>query len=151
MSLPIIIRPSQESDRPFVVSSWVQTFKRGYVHSWLKNWKLGLYAKCLEPDRANPSTYMFLQTKLVNHLLDTASTVVACYADDPSLVLGFACGDVNTRLFHYAVVKMEYQRQGIGTALCDALRASSPGKWDADRLAYDLAAKCRKMWDGGLP
>lgn len=59
---------------------------------------------------------------VVERLFSASPVVVACLADDPSVLIGFACGDHTKHVVHYFYVKSDFRRMGIATAMLKVLR-----------------------------
>jgi GNAT superfamily N-acetyltransferase len=147
VDLPVVIRTFKESDRAFIVSSWVSTFKRFHVADKMHRWWLSHYAQALEPERPKPSVYFYLQSRYVNWCLDNLACIVACYHEDPDVIIGYVCADVDNHILKWVAVKPEYQRKGVGKALCQFATADN-SKWAVDDIAKDAATKYYKMLGG---
>lgn len=97
--LLIVTRPFNSDDRNFILA----TFLRGlyYGDTWFS-----------EIDKR---VFMETYNKVVNHIIDAPSTsiTVACFADDPATILGYAMVGSGTNL-HWVFVKKKWR--GIGIA-----------------------------------
>lgn len=113
--LPVIIREAVDGDRDFVFSSWLREYRK---------------SRRIE-DVGNDS-YYFGQHKVLEDLLQRSNTYVACYQDDPKLVLGYLCGEHFDRcnVVHMTFVKDKtrnydsYRNMGIATILYNAFIAN---------------------------
>ena len=122
MSLPIVIRYATADDVPFMVSAWVRTYTDSDAAKHLMNDSvLRRYQRILDPKRPQAPPYYALQTALVNNLLATSVSVVAAFEEDINLLMGFACGDPALAVLHYVAVKPAYKRNGVASALVEAL------------------------------
>lgn len=92
----VAYRLADETDRAFVISSWLRSYRRS------------LWARELDP-----RAYDGGQVGLIERLWPM--TQVAHPEGDPLTILGWACGDSN--VLHYAYVKGELRRAGLGAAL----------------------------------
>lgn len=96
--IAFVIRPAKGDDHPFIVDSFCMSF-RGQA-------------------RARSFGQLFLRDYkwFVRELLKRAECRVACLADDPDLILGWAM--VHSRyVVTYAFTKQDFRHNGIATAL----------------------------------
>lgn len=103
MSL-VALRPAKDTDRAFIRSSW------------LKSWQRAAPAM---PDSVYWSD--FGQSGLVDHLLNTYTTIVACPHNDEELIAGWCCYDVHVSptVLHYLYVQQAFRADEF--AVADAL------------------------------
>jgi GNAT superfamily N-acetyltransferase len=101
----IPIRPARDSDRNYIVKSWVRSMSGQFPYSRMSAKGVNKYAK------------------RVSALLDTGVTVVACDPENDDVVYGFACGEsgeylgVESPTLHFVWVRKPFRRNGIGTSL----------------------------------
>jgi hypothetical protein len=95
-------REATESDFPFIYSTWLKGLRFGNdvyglieQHSYFKN-----YHRVIEVILNRPDTF-------IN---------VACLADDPTTILGYAV--LGPGMIHYVHVKQAFRRFGIAKELC---------------------------------
>jgi GNAT superfamily N-acetyltransferase len=87
-------------DRKFVIDAWLKNYNAtGY----------GLYGMDTE-------VMLRCHRVIIDRLLNTYTTVVAYDPQDTRVILGFLCGDMypSSALVHYAYVRKDLRRQGIG-------------------------------------
>lgn len=101
-NLPIQIRPISQVDVPFVIASWLKSYKGAF------------FAKDI-----HPKTYFAGQHRVVSSLLQTCTTWVACAESDPTEIYGFICGEYQGQAFvlHYIYVKHTFRNLGIAKQL----------------------------------
>jgi hypothetical protein len=97
-SLPVSIRPAVESDRLFILNSFVKSF--GDSH----------FAQSLPK-----SFYREGHSRLVEALYPRCRALIACDPSDPDTILGWALTEGNVIQFCY--VRASVRRRGIATAL----------------------------------
>lgn len=97
------VREALEADFPFIYSTWLKGLRFGNdvfnlieQESYFRN-----YHRAVELILANPDTHI----------------QVACLADDPHTILGYAVLGNNSTL-HYVHVKQAFRRFGIAKELC---------------------------------
>lgn len=120
--LPHALRLGEPGDRAFVQRSWLCEHRFAPSTRFVEN-----------------AQYFADQHALIDDLLETSITLVACGADDPAHIYGFAVygpGDV----VHYVYVKSAYRRLGLADVL---LAAAFPGR-TRDRALY--ATHAGRMW-----
>ena len=93
-----MLRPMGPEDRNYVLSSWIEDFRRS-------RWA-----------RAVGGAYYSGHTKIVGRLLDNASTMLCVWKDTPDYILGWACTGPGARV-HYAYVRADWRRKGIAHIL----------------------------------
>lgn len=118
-------RPWEESDHAFIVDTWLSSVEpstagaraRATPYLLEKNRELG--------GIVHDAHFVHLRP-LVSEILSRVTVVVACMADEPSVVLGWCAAErhrTGCLVVHYVYVRPRYQRMGIGTALVEgALR-----------------------------
>lgn len=109
-----VIRPMGINDGAFVLDSWC----RSYMHS---------------PDMEgqDPDAYKIEMRNFLYALIPKCKTLVATAPGDSRSILGWACAEAPREaaglwVLQYVLVRPEYQRQGIATALTAPFRAASP-------------------------
>lgn len=129
LPVEIAIRPVEPTDVNFVLNSWLQSY-RDSLRS-ISNY-----------------TYYPEQQRLIGALADRAKLVVACDAETPSFILGWACGEPlevdGGLLLHYIYVKQGYRSLHIGQDMLRALGWRAGQEITAthwNRAATSLAAK----------
>ena len=87
--------------------------------SWMLNYRVG---NCPSPIKN------IGQRKRINRILkDTANSVyIACFAEDPDLILGYIVVNESLNALHWLYVKNKYRKSGIATALLGQLDLSKP-------------------------
>lgn len=106
MNDQIKIRPATQDDVKFI------------FNSWLKSYKHSKFAKPII------STIYFTEHhRIIESMLKNYETLVACNADDPDQIYGFANGDLIQGVFciNYVYVKQSFRNFKICTKLLLAL------------------------------
>ena len=99
MSDLIGVREALESDRPFIASSWFESY-----------WKATARQEGLAY-----GLYQFGQGRLIDALLARSRTLVVHAAEMPDEILGYAV--LERDILHYAYIKSVYRRRGIALGL----------------------------------
>jgi hypothetical protein len=102
---PIRLRTYEDGDLPFILNSWLRSYRRSVsdVPGWF---------------------YWSRQKALILALLERSYTVVACDPDDPDVVYGFAVVESDGHTFHalhWAHVKHGLRGAGVARAMLRAL------------------------------
>lgn len=138
----MIFRAATISDRVFIVSSWLDSYRDDPL------------AGMIAMDDWYPTMWPQVE-RLLNR--PTATTIVACESDD-SLLYGFICAELDHArprsrrhhppLVHYCYVKAPYRRweprPGIASQLFDAIGIDPSGQFDytyKTRTVNQLARK----------
>ena len=101
------LREFHEEDRNFILATWLRSLRRSPVYTFLPN---RVFFKHLEPQ--------------LWKLIASGEMAVACAADEPEHILGWACGGAG--FLHYAYVKRPYRRLGVAKRMVEALRLTEP-------------------------
>jgi GNAT superfamily N-acetyltransferase len=114
--------PAQQQSVPFRVREYMG--ESGFVAgSWLRNYLSSPWARPIEQD-----DYYRDHAQLVSQLIDRSTIWLAEWAggEGDGVLLGFAVGERDERgpVVHYAYVKGDYRKQGIGGALVSRLLES---------------------------
>ncbi len=88
----IHLRDATEQDLPFLIDSWVRSCKTGSKHS---------------------------KRQVVREQLYDLGASVACWTEDPELIIGWRCSA--DRILHYVYVKRDYRREGVARLLLGGL------------------------------
>lgn len=106
-TLPIQVRGAAKTDIPFITSSWLRSYRDGYLV------------------RAIPNTvYYYQHHKILEHLLPRSIVLVACNEQDPDQILGWICAEVidTALVVHYVYTKQPFRKFGIAKRLVDLLQ-----------------------------
>lgn len=98
----IVLRPAEAGDRNYVLSSWLRSHRSDSGQ-----------ARRQGPD------YWERHHRVVEALLGRAATMVACWSDDPDVIIGWACTE--DRTVHYVYVRKEFRRMGIARMLLEPM------------------------------
>ena len=104
-----VLRELREDDRPFVAKSWLESFAGSHDAGPI-------------PMHLYRPVYRAAIAWLIGR--SDSKTIVACSAENDSLILGWSCGGNTSRhgkVLHYVFVKSWYRRRGIATSLIAAL------------------------------
>lgn len=100
----IAFRQARKStDIPFLMSSWLQSFRENSEHRYVE-----------------PKLYFSAQQQLVGKLLARSVNLIAVNADEPNQILGWICAERlagNVLCVHFVYVKGAYRRHGLAKAL----------------------------------
>lgn len=94
MNITIHVRPALESDRPFLHSSWFQSYWKNHAI-----------------DKIPRAIYNKHQDNLIDKLLNRSHVSVAFIPEVPDEILGWSCVEEST--LHWAYVKSLYRKNGI--------------------------------------
>lgn len=117
------IRPALQSDRNYIIKSWVRSLSNQFPFSEMSSNAIAKYSKRVEA------------------LLDSCVTIVACDEQNSDVVYGFACGEkglylgVDSPTLHYVWVRKPFRLYGIASSL---VRKIFP---DGDKLIYTHITK----------
>jgi len=100
----IKIRPMTPDDMAFIVDSWVKS----------------LDARAIWSRIIPESTFISYHRRAIFKVLERARVSVAVLPDEPTIILGWCCFDP-PGILHYVLVKNEFRRRGIATALIAGL------------------------------
>ncbi len=109
--LPLLIRQAQQDDVPFIMSSWLKSFR---------DKDQGFAEGC--PNRI----FYACHHRVVEVLLPRSMVVVACDENDPRTIVAWACyerGDGGCLVVHYLYVKQPLRRNGVARQLMTTLLA----------------------------
>jgi GNAT superfamily N-acetyltransferase len=95
--LPILLRPGTSEDHPFVVDSWLQSYRASAI--------------ARDAGRA----YLHDMKWIVRAWLARAALLVACDPEQPGAIWGWAV--TRDAVLFYVYVRQEFRRQGIARAL----------------------------------
>lgn len=98
----VIFRPMVPTDRGFVSSKWLRSFKGAPTVRGVSQ-----------------QTFFYFQHKIMAHLVARSRVVIACNREDPDHLYGFACfeQDGPTVVLHYLFVRKGLRGQRVGTAI----------------------------------
>jgi hypothetical protein len=103
--LPVLYRNLQETDKEFLFSSWLKSFRNGTMVRNIPN-----------------AVYYANHHKVIENLMRDAKTIICCNADDPSIIYGYICYDYIDSQFvlHFMYIKQLYRKLGIAQDLLSA-------------------------------
>lgn len=102
-SVPCEIRLGKQSDKSFILDSWLKAHKKSHTHRDV-------------PDEI----YYHHQEPIINSLLSQSFVIVACSPQDPDQILGYCIAQPSQGgvcVVHWINVKQVYRKLGIGTVL----------------------------------
>jgi hypothetical protein len=94
---PFAMRPASEGDAPFIVDSWMLSYRPSAVA------------------RDAGGAYIRGQKAKIRRLLSRANILVACLPEDPETILGWSATEAT--VVHFVYVKREFRRLGIASSL----------------------------------
>lgn len=100
--LPILLRPANSEDVPFVFNAWLKSFRNSQFAKPMLN-----------------EIFYAEHHKVIEKILNHYDVIVACNEEDKSQIYGFICAGYTENIFtlHYVYVKQPFRKMGIGTAL----------------------------------
>lgn len=109
-----VFRPYRPEERAFIESSWAQSY----------------FSACRIKDLLSPEEFHKFHRPLRDRFFcrPTATVIVACGAEDPDVVIGWAAVEIlpNCTCLHYVYVKATFRREwGVARGLLS--RALPPG------------------------
>jgi hypothetical protein len=109
-ALTLQCRFMQESDRSFILDSWVKSYRNS-----------GFAVR-------RGAHYFDDQERIARHCLETAKTIVATDEDTPDVILGWCCGTKAPQpVLHYLYVLHAARRRNIATILVAHQLGNEPG------------------------
>ena len=125
--IPIVLRPMAETDRAFVVNSWLLSFATPQ--------RCGS-CRAEYPRTLRKATYYEEYHALVSQLLERAVVTVACDVEHADQIYGWLCVEPRSRanVVHYAFVKQPFRALGVLRRLVASLPA-------ADGLVYTFHSR----------
>lgn len=93
------IRPAKGSDIAFIYSTWLNSYRNDS--------SIGLSVR--------KSVFFDNYQLILDQLMDSSETIIACQPDEENVVYGFMTFDPKT--IHYAFVKEAFRRLGIAKSL----------------------------------
>lgn len=114
----IHIRAGKETDVPYVVSTWVDSYaSTPWAADIRKVWQLGLYTVHDRGDLAKSDPYQVLHRRFVVRLLARTGVEVrvAAWDEDPNVIAGWCC--VEPDAVHYVYVRNKFRRDGVARRL----------------------------------
>lgn len=99
----IIVRPYVEADRNFVLATWIRGAKHG--SDFFK--------------RMDPKAYYRHYNEFLSNLVDSSTTdiLMACLAEDPTVILGYAVTRNQGQSLDWVYVKHRWRKIGIAKTL----------------------------------
>ena len=98
--VPILIRPAGTDDHPFIVDSWVMSYRN--------------QARARDAGRA----YLRGHKRAVRECLKRAGVRVACLEQKPSVIVGYAVIEASDApVIHYIFCKREFRGAGIAKGI----------------------------------
>lgn len=97
--VPIKYRLIEETDLPFVIDSWIKSYRKREVRTGV--------------DKGH---YFHGQLALIKYLSQHTKVLVACDASQPMYIVGWGCARVSDKgefQLHYIYTKEDYRNHGI--------------------------------------
>lgn len=124
---PIRIRAMVPEDIPFIGKTWITSHKRNAHVS-------------------SDSVYFNGQRRLIDYLLNSSMTVVACPEDAENTIVGWASGKVYSHL-HYAYVPQVFRGRGIARELITTILGVYPSRIEVSHSFNNKNAACRFVFN----
>lgn len=127
MTAPARLRPMRDSDKGHVVSSWLKSFSDSEAAREVRRAQsntslLGAYAAVYDdrPKKSGPaSLYYTAHEALIHRLLARSDVRVLSDTLDDDVIIGWRA--VQGEFLHYACIKPDFQRMGLGKVLLEDL------------------------------
>ena len=106
MSFPVKIRNARESDRPWIMATWLDANRRSPLSNYLTN-----------------TVYFGEHRKLITRILSCSVNLVAAWDKNNDQLFGWVCGDRigNELIVHFIYTKQKFRRFGIAKKLMNEL------------------------------
>ena len=135
MSKPLVrLRKASQEDVGFIFNSWLKSFKNA---SFCRN--------------VTNTIYYAEHHKVIERLLKSNETIIACNDNDPSQIYGFINAGIIEGIFclNYIYVKQSFRNFGIGKSLLNAFEHDQTHAsvfTHHTRMAEKLAAKYNMVY-----
>jgi len=105
--LPILLRPANETDIPFLFNTWLKSYRNSYFATLIPN-----------------PVYFTEHHKIIESLLKDSQVIIACNENDTTQIYGYIVADNSDTALavHYIYVKQSFRRLGIAKMLLSSLR-----------------------------
>ena len=99
------LRTANDEDLPFIFNSWLKSYRTSHFAEKITN-----------------TIYFSDHHKVVENILKDSVAMIACNADDPTQMYGYAVGSQTDGIFvlHFIYVKHTFRSMGIGTLLLES-------------------------------
>ena len=115
---PVVIRPANRTDIPFIMSSYIRGL--GAQDPW---------------GQLDPNWHAAASHTLAERMM-RQSVLVACDPEDPDQCYGWICFDATRRVLYWIYVKRQFRMAGLGTALMESAFTSVGPESDAIRITH---------------
>lgn len=108
----LLIRTAQKADAPFIIHSWLTSFREGDFNAGIPN-----------------TIYYHTHHKIVTSILSRATVLVLCMPDAPEVLFGYICVEAcdNGIIIHYIYVKNDFRKSRLASRLLqEVLDAEKP-------------------------
>jgi GNAT superfamily N-acetyltransferase len=104
--LPIELRKARKSDVPFLMNSWLTSFRDGKMVGGVPN-----------------RIYYYNHHKILEQVIPRSAVMVAVDQRDPDLIVGWACYEVTdgALVMHYVYVKKRFRGWGVASNLVNTI------------------------------
>lgn len=103
----VLIRYYQDDDKNFILSSWLRSYRNSQ------------FAKKIQPE-----IYYANHARVVEHMIQTCTILVACDPTAPYVTYGYIC--YQPELIHYIYVKYPFRKLKIATILLESSLLKPP-------------------------
>ena len=119
--IPYMLREHTESDRNFILNSFLQSFREHSNHSYIPK-----------------SIYYKNQAEIIEFLLSTANCLVVCFPEAPEEIMGYIIYEqvVGNLVVHFAYIKTTYRTHHIMNEIIDSIIPSSTSNIIATHIPY---------------
>jgi hypothetical protein len=136
----IVIRVGDPRDRPFIASTWRESFSKSHTR-----WSLG-------------ENYFRVWPAIIELLIQRSDILIATAPDDPTLIVGYIVYVAKSKLIHFVYTRGRtnqtpgLQRAGVATALLGmALGGTEPSSWTVTHETKTSGAILTTWTDEGRP
>lgn len=119
VDVELLIRPFNEGDRDFIMSTWLHTYRNS--------------SRCWH---VAAKEYYWYEPRKMEYLLEVHDVAVLCYAANPDVTVGWACYKATSDGFilHYLLIKKDFQGMGLGKQFLTSLVEAELGSTDIENI-----------------
>lgn len=98
-SSPFVIRFAHANDMNFILATWLRSLY--YGDTWYSD--------------IDKNVFFTEYPRYIQALVKSSNTIVVALADDPDVIIGYACGTAT--IIHFVYVKKAWRRKGVARLL----------------------------------
>lgn len=103
---PYLLRKHTDDDKGFIYQNWIKLYHESCPINFCIN-----------------DIYLPNQNRIIDNLLETANTLIACNPEDPTLLLGFICYEFvqDVMVVHWMHIRGNMRFRGLATDILQSL------------------------------